>query len=271
MDHVLAEQGLRLTYLRDSRTIDALDHELILEDLVEGTPSGEQPACGVRSVLSDYDHLVLASDVETGQVLGLLGGRDGDCATGTFLLLETGFVVASARGTNLLRRMTALALLRIAGLGALPGSVVALTRNPAGYHVLRTMSQALSGTKFAPAPDEGVVSIADALLIRDIAVALGHPLHYGAMLAALRAVPPAAVRLQQPSGVTHTASIFASRLTEEPILAALDLRGAPEARLLADVRRLYRTKARRPTVHAAAAVARNPVWPAARQPRPRAL
>ncbi len=270
MEHVLTEHGLRLTYLRDAGAINDLDQERILDDLAEGTPPGEAAVWTTRAFLSDYDHLVLASHTESGQTLGLLGVRDGETAMGTFLLLETGFVVASARGANLLRRMISLALLRIAGLGALPDAIATVTRNPIGCHVLQAMGRNLRGTRFAPTADQVVVRIQDALLIRSISAALRLPLRYGATLDALQTAHPAATnRLRRLSHDMRMEHVFApARLAAEPLVATLDLRGAAEVSLLADARRLYRAKARSSPIHALPAVERNPFWPTARSAEP---
>ncbi len=50
-------------------------------------------------------------------------------------------------------------------------------------------------------------------------------------------------------------------LTPEPMLVALDLRGAEEAALLVDARRIYRAKATRAPIRALPAVERSPFWP----------
>lgn len=270
MHHVLTELGLRLTYLRDSGSINDLDQERILDDLAEGTPAGEPPVWSSRAFLSDYDHLVLATALDTGQVLGLLGARDIGAGAGGILLLETGFVIGPARGANLLRRMIALALLRIAGLGTLPGAIATLTNNPVGCHILRAMGRTLRGARFAPAPDATVVHIEDAQLIRRIAASLGQPARYGMTLEALQTATPAANnRLRRLSPNMRMEHVFApARLTAEPMLAALDLRGTAEVPLLADARRLYRAKGRRSPIHALPAVERNPFWPAARPVAP---
>lgn len=267
MDHVLTEHGLRLTYLRDTAEIDALDQERILDDLFEGTPPGETPLWTTGCLLSDYDHLVLASDTATGRVLGLLGGQNRVTARQeSVLLLETGFVIAPARGQNLLRRMIALALLRIAGLGSLPDAIAVLTRNPVCCHVLRAMGEALHGATFAPDPEEAVIRLDAAALMHRIGNGMGHRMYYGATLETMRGAAPTSTNpLRRLTYDMRMEQVFTPPcLTAEPMLVALDLRGADEKRLLDDARRMYRAKPARPPIYALPAVERNPFWPSAR-------
>jgi hypothetical protein len=247
MDHLLIRHGLRLTYLRGSDTIDELDQELILDDLFEGALPGEVPLWATRCFLSEYDHLVLAADTETNHFLGLVGARNGETDRETFLLLESGFVVAPARGQNLLRRMTALVLLRMAGQGGLPEAVATVTRNPMGCQVLRGVGAALRGARFSPEPDEAVISLNSVSMMQRIATSLGRKLQYGATSEALRL--SRAAQIAQPPhasyGTPAQPDPSAANLTAEPMLVALDLRAAEESTLLTDARRLYRAKAPR--------------------------
>jgi hypothetical protein len=243
MDHLLIRHGLRLTYLRGSDTIDDLDQELILDDLFEGELPGEAPLWTTRCFLAEYDHLVLAADTATNQFLGLLGARNGDTGREPFLLLESGFVAAPARGQNLLRRMTALVLLRIAGQGRLPAAVAAVTRNPAGCQVLRGVGAALRGVRFVPELDETVISLDAVLLLQRVALSLGCKMQYGATSEALRHARPArTARSQLPSDDAPADRNPTPHLAAEPMLVALDLRAAEEHTLLIDARRLYQTK-----------------------------
>jgi hypothetical protein len=237
MDHLLTRHGLRLTYLRGSNIIDELDQELILDDLFEGALPGEVPLCSTRSFLSDYDHLVLAADTTTNQFLGLLGARNGDTGRESYLLLETGFVVAEARGHNLLRRMIALILLRIGGLGNLPASIATVTRNPRACQALRGLGSRLQGTKFCPEPDEAVTLLASVAMLQRIGANVGRSLNYHTTVQALATID----QDHRSAGALRLAP-QAESLVAEPMLVALDLRGAEEARLLTDARRLYRSK-----------------------------
>ena len=130
MDHVLTEHGLRLTYMCDANAIDELDQDRILDDLSDDTPDGDPLPWLTRYRLADYDHLVLVTDRSSGRYLAFLAAKDGATTREDFLLLETVFVTSVARGQNLMRRMIALAMLRIGGIRAVPSVIVACTRNP---------------------------------------------------------------------------------------------------------------------------------------------
>ena len=116
MDHVLTEHGLRLTYVCDATAIDELDQDRILDDLTDDTPDGDPLPWLTRYRLADYDHLVLVTDRSSGRYLAFLAAKDGATTREEFLLLETAFVAPVARGQNLMRRMIALAVLRIGGI-----------------------------------------------------------------------------------------------------------------------------------------------------------
>jgi hypothetical protein len=268
MDHVLTEHGLRLSYLCDKADIDSLDMERLLDDFNEGTPAGEAPVWGDRRFLSDYAHVILAYDLGTGRALGLLGAQDIQTGCGPVLLLETGFVVASARGQNLMRRMIALALLRIAGLESLPAAIVVATQSPVGCRILRTIGGRLRGSCLAPEPDGALLRFESARLLRAVADSLGlrpdNALTRGALYARARGMRGGAHRLSHDLRTEHVLSPV--QLAEVPMLVALDLRQASEASVLADARQLYRLRPGRSLIPVLPAVERNPFWPAARVP-----
>ena len=130
---MLTEYGFRLTYLRDPDAIDDLDQDRILDDLSDETPDGDPLPWLTRYRLDDYDHLVLVTDRSSGRYLAFLAANDGATDREEFLLLETAFVSAAARGHNLMRRMIALTMLRIGGTGPVQSIVAACTRDPLCY------------------------------------------------------------------------------------------------------------------------------------------
>src|SRR4051812_47297575 len=103
MDHVLAEHGLRLTYLHDPNAIDELDQDRILDDLSDDASDGGPLPWLNRCRLAEYDHLVLVTDRSTGRYLAFMAANDGATTREDFLHLKTGFVAPVARGQNLLR------------------------------------------------------------------------------------------------------------------------------------------------------------------------
>ncbi len=245
MDHVLTEHGLRLTYLRDPNVIDDLDQDRILEDLSDDTPDGDPLPWLTRYRLADYDHLVLVTDRFTGRHLAFLAANDGATGREDFLLLETAFVATAARGQNLTRRMIALAMLRIGGIGPVPSVIVACTRYPLCYRIMRETARRFTGGVFFPDLDGAAIDFRAATLARRI----------------VREIDPN-YRLQASTGIVHgtmatTGRGYGPSLSIDPqidslfgqhrqmanrMLAVLDLRGGDETAILDDARRLYRSR-----------------------------
>ena len=145
----------------------------ILEDLSDDTPDGDPLPWLTRCRLADYDHLVLVTDQPSGRYLGFLAATDGATTRDGFLLLETAFVAPVARGQNLMRRMIALAMLRIGGIGAVPSVIVACTRNPICYRIMRETARHFTGAVFFPDPDSVTINFQTATLAQRIAREIG--------------------------------------------------------------------------------------------------
>ncbi len=240
MDHVLTEHGLRLTYLCDSNAIDELDQDRILEDMSDDTPDGNPLPWCTRYHMADYDHLVLVTDRSTGRYLAFLGARDGATTRENFLLLESAFVATDARGQNLMRRMIALAMLRIGGIRVVPSVIVACTRNPFCSRIMRGMARRFTGAVFLPDPDSVAINFHTATLAQRVARGIS-PNH----------------RVQATTGIVRDGMMLAAgtshhgplarnpqrdRLFGQRMLAVLDLRGQDEATILEDARRIYRSR-----------------------------
>jgi len=240
MDHLLTEHGLRLTYLCDPHDIDELDQDRILEDLSDDRPGGDPVPWMTRYLLSDHDHLVLVTDHSSGRYLAFLGAQDGAATGEDFLLLESAFVATEARGQNLLRRMIALAMLRIGGIRQVPAVIVACTRSPLCHRIMRGMARRFAGAAFLPDPDSVVINFRTAVLARRIARAVGPDQRFRATAATM------------DDGMMIAAGIDGSRPLARPpkldrpfgrqMLAILDLRGQKEAGILDDARRIYRSR-----------------------------
>ena len=246
MDHVLTEHGLCLTYLCDANAIDELDQDRILDDLTDDAPDGDPLPWLTRYRLADYDHLVLVTDRSCGRYLAFLAAQDGATTREDFLLLETAFVTPVARGQNLMRRMIALAMLRIGGIRAVPSVIVACTRNPICYRIMQETARHFTGAVFFPDPRQR----------RD---QLSHR-HAGAAHRARDRSEPSlpgnnrddARRGDYRRGrgpVSPACPSSAVRQTvrswlqpADRMLAMLDLRGEDEATILDDARRLYRSR-----------------------------
>jgi hypothetical protein len=245
MDHVLTEYGLRLTYLCDPNVIDELDQDRILEDLSDDTPDGDPLPWLTRYRLADYDHLVLVTDRHSGRYLAFLGANDGATTHEHFLLLDTAFVATIARGQNLLRRMIALAMLRIGGMGIVPPIIVACTRDPVCYRIMRDTARGFTGAVFFPNPASVAINFHTATLAQRIARELYPNYRFQISTGTIRGT-------MAGIGANYSRSISSNKQIDnlfgetmrpaDRMLAVLDLRGEDEATILDDARRLYRSR-----------------------------
>jgi hypothetical protein len=239
MDHVLAEYGLRLTYLCDANAIDEVEQDRILDDLTDDGPDGDPLPWLTRYSLADYDHLVLVTDQSSGRYRAFLGARDGATTREDFLLLETAFVASAARGQNLMRRMIALAMLRLGGLRTVPSVVVACTRNPACYRIMQETARHFTGAVFFPDPDSVAINFRAATLAQRIAREIGPNHRFQATTGMLRGGMMLAVGAGQYRPLACDPQFLQPA---DRMLAVLDLRGEDEATIVEDARRLYRSR-----------------------------
>jgi hypothetical protein len=245
MDHVLTEYGLRLTYLRNPSVADDLDTDRVLADLSDDTLDGDVSPWLASDQLHDHDHLILATDRHSGRYLGVLGACDVATADDEFLILQSAFVVATARGQNLLRRMIALALLRIGGLGPLPSAIAACTRSPICYRVLRGITRGFTHAAFFPEPAHVPINLQAATLARRIAREIHPNCRFQINTSTIRgSAPPIDLRrYQTPPNGLETDDLFGPYMQPaDRMLAVLDLRGADEATILDDARLIYRAR-----------------------------
>ena len=243
MDHVLAEHGLRLSYLCDPNAINALDQDRILGDLSDDISDGDLFPHFPRYEMAEYDHIVLISDRSTGRHLAFLAANDGATTREDFLLLETAFVAPHARGQNLMRRMIALAMLRIGGTRAVPSIVVACISDPICYRIMRGTARRFTGAVFYPDPDSVAINFHTATLAQRIAREIG-PNHRfqtatGTIIGGMMVT----------AGANHYRPFardprFDNMFTQpaDRMLTVLDLRRADEVSILNDARRLYRSR-----------------------------
>jgi hypothetical protein len=169
MDHVIASAGLRLRYLCDPASIARLDAATILDDLCESTTSYPLCAWFARVSLTDFDHVVLATDRETGRHVAMLTANDGDGPYGPYLNLRGAFVIDAMRGCKLMRRLLAYTVSRISCLGVMPRIIAAQTSIPACYRLLSLFAQAIPGAKIFPEPEAVAIDLCRAALAREIA------------------------------------------------------------------------------------------------------
>ena len=224
-------------------SIDDLDQDRILEDLSDDTPDGDPLPWLTRYRLDDYDHLVLVTDRSSGRYLAFLAASNGATTREEFLLLETAFVTAAARGQNLMRRMIALAMLRIGGMGPVPSVIVACTRNPLCYRIMRDTARRFTGAAFFPDPDSVAINFHTATLAQRIAREIGPNHRFQATTGTITrdrspgdiAGPSRAIR-----GLTACSVSICSRPTA-CWRCSISVR-EDEATILDDARRIYRSR-----------------------------
>jgi hypothetical protein len=244
MDHVLAEHGLRLTYLRDSNVIDDLDQDRILDDLSDDTPNGDPLPWLTRYRLVDYDHLVLVTDRSSGRYLAFLAASTGATTREDFLLLETAFVTTIARGQNLMRRMIALAMLRIGGMNTVPSVIVACTRHPLCHRIMRETARHFASAAFFPNPDSATIDFRAATLAQRIVREIDPNYRLQASTGTIRGLMSVGGRYHRAfSTDPQIDTLFGTQMQSAArMLAVLDLRASDEATILDDARRLYRSR-----------------------------
>jgi hypothetical protein len=235
MDTILAEQGLRLTYLRDPSKSEAFDPCRILDDLSDDSIAHAALPWQNAFRMAESDHLVLATRRSDGRCLGLLAASDMATEREPFLFLEAACIAPGARGTNLVQRMIAFAMLRIAGCAATPTVLAACVQTPGCARNLRELGRHFTAPALFPvAPDEIVIDLGMASLSRRIARVVRPTARYEAATGMFRSAAAA----RYASGPTSS-----QRMDET--LVVLDLSMAEEATILDDARKLYRSRSRR--------------------------
>ena len=246
MDHLLTEHGLCLTYLRDADTIDDLDQERIIDDMSDDTSEDASLSWLTRYRLAEYDHLVLVTDRLSGRYLAFLGANDGATERENFLLLEAAFVAPSARGQNLMRRMIALALLRIGGIAATPLIVVACSRNPLCYRIMRETARRFTGARFFPDPRSITIDFRTATLARRVARSIAPNRRFltvSGTICGCGTLPGDADIHRVLSHDPRINRLFNLQLEPaDRMLMMIDVREVDEGTILEDARRMYRVR-----------------------------
>lgn len=231
MDTILAEHGVRLSYLSEPSQREAFDPCRVLEDLYcDGRADAMLPwQNGLR--MANSDHLVLATRAD-GRFVGALAASDQATRQEPFLFLDAAYLAPTVRTTNLLQRMLAFAMLRVAGNEAMPAVIAACVQSPCYLRHLRGFGAHFTGASSFPAgPEDIVIDLGMASLARRIA----------------RVVRPAsrcdisgtACQAVGASDAGGTAQ------TMRETLVVIDLGPAHEATVLEEARRLYRPRAAR--------------------------
>ena len=170
MDDVLAGRRLRLTYLRDQRSIEAVVQGHILDEVAPRGQYGSL-AWSVRPRLDGLTHLVLAVDRHTGQPLGLLAARDRATQDEAFLLIET--AMAAPGQDTLARRMLGMVIMRGIGSDPMRLAIAAPRGSAAICAALREGARRIAGATFDPGVEQVVVRLKSATLARRIRRTVG--------------------------------------------------------------------------------------------------
>lgn len=157
IDHVFAGRQLRLTYVRAQRLPNGLPLEPEIRD-----------AFGMASQrfhhLGNIDHLLLATNPQSGALAGALGARDGSTDSGQFLMLQTCAGPRDPIEPATLQRMFAAMLLRIIGLEQRPDAVVIRSGDSELGAILRKAAGRIVGAALHAPSDVTVIPFVHAAL-----------------------------------------------------------------------------------------------------------
>jgi hypothetical protein len=253
MDTILAEQGLRLSYLRNPSRNVAFDPCRILEDVCQDGMTGAMLPWqnGLRMAASD--HLIIASGVDDGRCFGVVAASDLATEREPFLFLDAAYLAPAARASHLLQRLLAFAVLRIAGYAPVPTVVAACVQTPCYMRTLREFSQRFRAASLFPAaPDDVVIDLGMASLARRVVRVVRPASRHAATSFVCSAAGAARYSMSSTSTMQRM----------EETLVVLDLSMADDATILDDARKVYRARPkhspRRDLVDAATADALQP-------------
>jgi len=247
MEHILAEQGLSLTYLRDPLKNEAFDPCRILDDLSDGGIASAMLPWQNAFRMAESDHLVLATGRNDGRCLGVLTASDLATEREPFLFLDAACVAPVARASNLVHRMVAFAMLQIAGCATTPTVLAACVRTPGCARDLRELGQVFTAAALFPAgPEAVVIDLGMASLARRIGRVVRPGSRYESATGVFRSDALAGAT-RRPGGSPSGIPDGIHRMEET--LVVIDLSAANEAAILDDARKLYRTRPSRGTRH----------------------
>ena len=169
MDDVLAGRDLRLTYLRERSAIETL-----LERHGHGDAAWGQSAALAwddRCRPDRLNHLVLATNNRSGQILGMFAARDQMTTREPYLLIET--VTADPAYPTLALRMLGMVIMRGIEAPTMPIAIAAPKGNPALLDALVAGHNHILGSVFDRGSDQVVVHLQTAALRLRIARGIG--------------------------------------------------------------------------------------------------
>lgn len=245
MNAVRIGADARLTYLDDPIEIESLDQDTILRDIIGEADTAPEDTWLRQQHLTDYRHLVVATSSSTGRTIGFVGLSVAATAHESFLLLETAVLVPDVRGSGLMQRMVAMAILRAAGHGPTPQVIATRTVDPNCYRIMKRLASRFGESRFFPEPSETMINLRTATLARRIAKELAPNLRFETCTGTIRGglafdrlfVHPDACQCKD-AGIVD---LFSRRLdTSDQCLIVLDLRSVDEETILEDARRILR-------------------------------
>lgn len=242
MDTILAEQGLRLGYLRNPSRSEAFDPCRILDDLCEDGMAGAMLPWqnGLRMAASD--HLIVATGINDGRCFGAIAATDLATEREPFLFIDAAYLAPGVRASNLLQRMLAFTMLRVAGIAAVPNVIAACVQTPYYGRVLREFGQGFTAASLFPvAPDAVVIDLGMASLARRIVRIVRPGSRHDITLRFRQAAAAGAARMS-PGIATGINQM-------DETLVVLDLSMAGDASILEDARKLYRARPKSSTWH----------------------
>ncbi|HEY1934826.1 MAG TPA: hypothetical protein VGG99_22705 [Acetobacteraceae bacterium] len=222
MEHILADQGLRVTCLGSSDAIDEFDDCMFVDEWGGGLTSALHPWRG-RLLLADQDVLVLVRAKDDDRPLGLIAAsqRSTDCEP--FLLLEAAYVSPHARHRNLLQRMIAFTVLSLARQEATPSLIAVCAKSEAYRRNIEELRPHFTGASVFPMQDAPAIDLSMAKMAQRIARRLCPEARYAA-----------------GSGTFYAARDRDLCFPQQSLLV-IDL-GSNETAIAADARRLYRRR-----------------------------
>jgi GNAT superfamily N-acetyltransferase len=265
MEHELTAAGLKMNCFRSSDQLPTAVREAILRDLVNiggDRANTQRDVARFNHELSDCSFLVIASDLKSGALQAILGmmvpslnrwdeiasdaeQHDDQDELANHLELKVAYVAPAFRGQGIMKRMIALALLRLACFGNVPKVVYARTASPICYRLLQQLSSNFSGAVFFPDHDSPCIRLASVRLAQRIVRQAAPNLRFASSIGALRggnrmaASGPAWPICRDPS----LQALFGRHLQpSDQLVVTIDLRAQTESAILRNAKRVYRTR-----------------------------
>jgi hypothetical protein len=266
MEHRLLDVGIKLTCLRTAHQLTEIYRQSILSDLMDVSAHGNVADPAIAQLfnhdLSDCDFSVTASDLKTGKVKAVLGmtmpalgmpnrgasnSDDPEEVTETeqLLQLKIAYVAPALRGRGIMRRMVALALLRIACFADVPKVIVARTASPVWYRSLRQLSSGFTGAVFFPDHNSPTIRMDSVRLAKQVVRQVAPILRFESGSGILRGgnMTDGAAPARPVCNDPLIQALFGLHLKPaDQMLVVIDLRSQSEDTILSDAKRVYRAR-----------------------------